>query len=219
MEPKAETSVKVNLGFGLRLLSSTNISMLKPISTIFFLCDIQTKFSEQIVFLFNHDWPLIVSNSKNRQFTVMTVSLRLRTSWSTLRRHPINCYHVIFLMSFAIVTRYSGRCHNAECQRWISSAHLNWHFLSSPALGPIDPDLDLSSLGTLHLGTYDKTLFSMDIPDIQQVLISRPNITSVIIFGIEVSLVLSAHLTPDIWLVLSIVSHLRSANRSLPCRA
>jgi len=56
---------------------------------------------------------------------------------------------------------------------------------SARALGPIDPDIDLSSLGTLFLGTYDKTLFSMVIPEIQELLVDQSHITSVVIFGIE----------------------------------
>jgi hypothetical protein len=58
--------------------------------------------------------------------------------------------------------------------------------LPSPALGPIDPDIDLSVLGTLFLGTCDKTLFSMVVPEVEHLLATQSNITSVVIFGIEV---------------------------------
>jgi len=53
------------------------------------------------------------------------------------------------------------------------------------ALGPIDPAIELSSLDTLFLGTYDKTLFSMVIPEVQQLLVAQSNISSIVIFGIE----------------------------------
>lgn len=54
------------------------------------------------------------------------------------------------------------------------------------ALGPTDPDIELDSLGPLLLGTFDKSLFSMVTPDVKAVLDARPNIKSLVIFGIEV---------------------------------
>jgi len=53
------------------------------------------------------------------------------------------------------------------------------------ALGPIDPAIDIESLGSLHLGTFDKTNFSMLIPEVYAILESRPSLKSVVIFGIE----------------------------------
>ncbi|KAG6833633.1 hypothetical protein H0H87_004260 [Tephrocybe sp. NHM501043] len=53
------------------------------------------------------------------------------------------------------------------------------------ALGPLDPAIDLNVLGNLHLGTFDKTSFSMITPDIQNLLLARPHITNVVLFGIE----------------------------------
>lgn len=53
------------------------------------------------------------------------------------------------------------------------------------ALGPIDPAIDLDSLGPLLLGTFDKTLFSMITQDVKSILDSR-TFTSIVIFGIEV---------------------------------
>lgn len=53
------------------------------------------------------------------------------------------------------------------------------------ALGPIDPAIDLQALGSLLLGNYDKTLFSMLVPKVLAVLEARPAINSIIIFGIE----------------------------------
>ena len=54
------------------------------------------------------------------------------------------------------------------------------------ALGPIDPDIDLSSLGSLLIGTYDKTLFSMLTLEVETILKARPHIVDIVIFGIEV---------------------------------
>ncbi|KAK0191511.1 Isochorismatase-like protein [Armillaria mellea] len=59
---------------------------------------------------------------------------------------------------------------------------------NSRALGPTDPAIDLESLGSLHVGTADKTLFSMLTPEVKDVLLSRPHIKTVILMGIEVSL-------------------------------
>ncbi|KAJ7047718.1 Isochorismatase hydrolase [Mycena alexandri] len=52
-------------------------------------------------------------------------------------------------------------------------------------LGPIDPAVNLESLGSLHAATYDKTLFSMLTPEVLAFLESRPNIKSVVLMGIE----------------------------------
>ncbi|KAJ7367934.1 Isochorismatase-like protein [Mycena albidolilacea] len=53
------------------------------------------------------------------------------------------------------------------------------------ALGPTDPAVNLDSLGTLHVGTYDKTLFSMLTPEVLAVLDSRPATKSIVLLGIE----------------------------------
>ncbi|KAF7331734.1 hypothetical protein MKEN_00053200 [Mycena kentingensis (nom. inval.)] len=53
------------------------------------------------------------------------------------------------------------------------------------ALGPIDPSVDLESLGSLHIGTYDKTLFSMLTPPVLEQLNKRSNIKSIVLLGIE----------------------------------
>ncbi|OCH84292.1 Isochorismatase hydrolase [Obba rivulosa] len=52
------------------------------------------------------------------------------------------------------------------------------------ALGPTVPELDLSPLGDLHLGTFPKTLFSMAIPPVLDALHAR-NTKAVVLFGIE----------------------------------
>ncbi|KAF8351251.1 Isochorismatase-like protein [Amanita rubescens] len=56
---------------------------------------------------------------------------------------------------------------------------------NAKALGPIDPDIDLSSLGPLLIGSYDKTLFSMLTLEVETILKARPHVTSIVIFGIE----------------------------------
>ncbi|KAJ3514313.1 hypothetical protein NMY22_g14778 [Coprinellus aureogranulatus] len=53
------------------------------------------------------------------------------------------------------------------------------------ALGPIDPSIDLPSLGSLLLANIDKTLFSMLTADVKAILDSRPNVKSIVLFGIE----------------------------------
>jgi hypothetical protein len=63
------------------------------------------------------------------------------------------------------------------------------------ALGPTDPDIELDSLGTLLLGAFDKSLFSMVTPDVRAVLNARPCIKSIVIFGIEVCF--HAFVTPN----------------------
>ncbi|KAG5644926.1 hypothetical protein DXG03_007391 [Asterophora parasitica] len=57
--------------------------------------------------------------------------------------------------------------------------------VASAALGPLDPAIDLKSLGPLHVGTFDKTSFSMVTPEIQAVLQARPQVKNIVLFGIE----------------------------------
>ena len=52
-------------------------------------------------------------------------------------------------------------------------------------LGATVPELKVNELGPLHLGTFDKTLFSAVIPPIEALLKGR-NFESVLILGIEV---------------------------------
>ncbi|KAJ4000543.1 Isochorismatase-like protein [Lentinula boryana] len=55
---------------------------------------------------------------------------------------------------------------------------------NAKALGPIDPDVDLASLGPLHRQTIDKTLFSMLIPEVQD-LVAKLGTTTIVLMGIE----------------------------------
>lgn len=87
----------------------------------------------------------------------------------------------------AIVTTQNatGTFHFNSC----SSAHL-----FGTALGPTDPDVDLASLGDLHIKTIDKTLFSMIVPEVRDILIAGSNDKNVVLMGIEVSGTLSIKL-------------------------
>lgn len=53
------------------------------------------------------------------------------------------------------------------------------------------PELNVNDLGPLHLGTFDKTIFSMLIPPVEAILKER-DFKSVVILGIEVRLVRGA---------------------------
>jgi hypothetical protein len=66
----------------------------------------------------------------------------------------------------------------------------------SAALGKTDDRLDLAALGPLHLGTVEKTLFSMATPEFISVLNKRP-FQSLVLMGIEVCFILSQCYYPD----------------------
>ncbi|GLB33451.1 putative isochorismatase [Lyophyllum shimeji] len=53
------------------------------------------------------------------------------------------------------------------------------------ALGPLDPAIELNSVGPLHIGTFDKTSFSMVTHEVQAILQARPEVKNVVLFGIE----------------------------------
>lgn len=55
-------------------------------------------------------------------------------------------------------------------------------------LGNTIPDIDLPSLGPLLVATTAKGLFSMMMPEVKAILHEHPQIKSVVLFGIEVSL-------------------------------
>ena len=59
--------------------------------------------------------------------------------------------------------------------------------LASSALGSTAPDIEISSLGPLHLATIPKTLFSMVTPEVKDILKNKSHVKSVALFGIEVS--------------------------------
>jgi nicotinamidase-related amidase len=53
------------------------------------------------------------------------------------------------------------------------------------ALGPTVPEINLESIGALHLGSFPKTTFSMVTPPVRTILENRPAIDSIVLFGIE----------------------------------
>ncbi|GJE84770.1 isochorismatase hydrolase [Phanerochaete sordida] len=55
---------------------------------------------------------------------------------------------------------------------------------NAKALGDTVPEVDLEGMGPLHLGTFDKSMFSMATPEVIE-LLQRYNIKTVIIMGIE----------------------------------
>jgi len=74
-----------------------------------------------------------------------------------------------------------------EVRRWIAHQRNSHQNYDTIGLGSTVPELDLNGLGSLHLGTFDKTLFSMIIPPVEAILRER-RFDSVVILGIEVRL-------------------------------
>ncbi|KIY71749.1 Isochorismatase hydrolase [Cylindrobasidium torrendii FP15055 ss-10] len=108
------------------------MSLLRPDSTLFLLCDVQAKFRPAI-----HNYDGVVANANK-------------------------------LMKIAKL---------ANCGVLATTQH-------SRGLGPVDPSIDLSALGDLHLGTLDKTLFSMLTPEVKEILVRRAP-SAVVLMGIE----------------------------------
>ncbi|KAM6495687.1 Isochorismatase-like protein [Amanita muscaria] len=104
-----------------------------PHTTLFFLCDIQTKFKPAI---YGYDQVIVTANKLIKLAKILSCEVLCTTQ-------------------------------NAK------------------ALGPIDPDIDLSLLESLLVGVYDKTLFSMLTPEVKTVLNARSHIKSIVLFGIE----------------------------------
>ena len=63
-------------------------------------------------------------------------------------------------------------------------------------LGRTVPELNVDGLGQLHLGTFEKTLFSMVTPQIEEILTERA-FDSVLILGIEVRAISMQGPTPS----------------------
>lgn len=74
--------------------------------------------------------------------------------------------------------------HN-EHRIYISNSHL--------ALGSTAPEIPIDSLGPLHIGTIQKTLFSMVTVETKGILNERSHVKSVVLFGIEVASWISHH--------------------------
>ncbi|KAL1758799.1 Isochorismatase-like protein [Schizophyllum commune] len=108
------------------------MSRLNPRTTLFLLCDIQTRFRNA-----THGFDAVVASTNKLLRVAKTLDVKV------------------------VATTQKAQ-----------------------ALGPIDPAIDLNSLGPLLLGTYDKTLFSMAIPPVIN-HIKDNSITNVVLFGIE----------------------------------
>ncbi|OBZ71942.1 AP-3 complex subunit mu-1 [Grifola frondosa] len=113
-------------------MSAAAVVKLIPGRTVFFVCDIQTRFRTAI-----HGFEQVVSTANKM--------LKL----ANILNVPV------------VATEQNSR-----------------------ALGHTVPELDLTRLGPLYLGTIEKTLFSMATPDVQSLLKSR-DLKSVVLFGIE----------------------------------
>ena len=98
------------------------------------------------------------------------------------RETPSHC-------AFGTGCRRPSDCYGTELQGCVRSIH---GFISgdelirlSTALGNTVPEVDLQSLGPLHLGTVEKSLFSMVTPEVIT-LMQQHDFKSVIVMGIEV---------------------------------
>ncbi|KAG1756105.1 Isochorismatase-like protein [Suillus lakei] len=109
------------------------IAKLVPEETVFFLCDVQTRFKSAI---FGFDELVLTINKMLKIAKVLEI--------------PV------------IVTEQNPK-----------------------GLGTTIPDIDLPSLGPLLLATIEKGLFSMMTPEVKALLRERPQIKSVVLFGIE----------------------------------
>ena len=68
----------------------------------------------------------------------------------------------------------------------ITASSMNWAQAFPPlALGSTVPELNTAPLESLHLGTFEKTAFSMVIPPVTA-LLEKHNFKSVVLFEIEV---------------------------------
>ncbi|KAL1744614.1 Isochorismatase-like protein [Schizophyllum fasciatum] len=108
------------------------MSRLNPRTTLFLLCDIQTKFRDAI-----HGFDAVIASTNKLLKVAKALDVKV------------------------VVTTQKQQ-----------------------SLGPIDPAIDLHTLGSLLVGTYDKTLFSMIIPPVIA-HIKDNSITNVVLFGIE----------------------------------
>ncbi|KAG0696722.1 Isochorismatase-like protein [Suillus ampliporus] len=109
------------------------VAKLVPEETVFFLCDVQTRF-KNVIFGFDE--------------LVLTVNKMLKIA--KVLEIPV------------IVTEQNPK-----------------------GLGNTILDIDLPSLGPLLVATIEKGLFSMMTPEVKTLLHERPQIKSVVIFGIE----------------------------------
>ncbi|KIJ70413.1 hypothetical protein HYDPIDRAFT_105126 [Hydnomerulius pinastri MD-312] len=109
------------------------VAKLVPEQTVFFLCDMQTRFKTAI---YGFDELVLTINKMLKVAKVLGV--------------PV------------VVTEQNPK-----------------------GLGSTTSDIDVASLGDLHVATIEKSLFSMMIPEVKALLSERPQIKSVVLFGIE----------------------------------
>ncbi|KAG5654645.1 hypothetical protein H0H81_009893 [Sphagnurus paluster] len=130
-----------------------------PANTLFFLCDLQSVFRSSISG-FDH---LVFTTNK---------LLRLAKVRS------------IFFSNTSRLTGLSSPLQIIGCEV-VSCTQAARAFTFYLALGPLDPRIDLKALGPLHVGTFDKTSFSMITPEIENLLRARPHVRNIVLFGIE----------------------------------
>ncbi|KAG1820565.1 Isochorismatase-like protein [Suillus subaureus] len=109
------------------------VSKLVPEETVFFLCDVQTRFKKLI---FGIDELVLTINKMLKIAKALEI--------------PV------------VVTEQNPK-----------------------GLGNTIPDIDLPSLGPLLVATIAKSFFSMMTPEVKAILHERPQIKSVVLFGIE----------------------------------
>ncbi|KAH7888076.1 Isochorismatase-like protein [Phlebopus sp. FC_14] len=109
------------------------IAKLVPEHTVFFLCDMQTRFQTAI---YGFDELVLTTNKMLKVAKILGV--------------------------LVIVTEQNPK-----------------------GLGSTVSDIDVASLGDLHLATVEKSLFSMMTPEVKVLLRERPQVKSVVLFGIE----------------------------------
>jgi len=110
-----------------------NIAKLVPDETVFFLCDLQTRFRSLI-----HGYEDVVTTT-NKMLKVAKV---LNIPVLVTEQYP-------------------------------------------KALGSTAPEIIIDSLGPLHLGTIEKTLFSMVTSEVKAILNTNTRLKSVVLLGIE----------------------------------
>ncbi|EIW82471.1 Isochorismatase hydrolase [Coniophora puteana RWD-64-598 SS2] len=111
----------------------SNLVRLIPSQTIFFLCDIQSRFKDAI-----HAFPEVVAISNKMLKFAKVFGIPVIVT----EQHP-------------------------------------------KGLGNTTPEIDLKSLGSLHLATVEKTVFSMLTPEVKVLLDSRKDVRSIVLFGVE----------------------------------
>ncbi|KAF8138122.1 Isochorismatase-like protein [Boletus edulis] len=120
----------------------------------------------------------------------------LQTPTYTLIMHKLDPAHTHFFLC-DVQTRFSSVVYGFDevvltCNKMLKLAKV----LGIPVIateqnsrvfGPTAPGIDLAALADMHVATIEKSLFSMMVPEVKALLGERPHITSVVLFGIEVS--------------------------------